>query len=171
VIQVYEGLVYMDFAKERMRDRLGLACGVYEPLEVALLPPLYIAYSTERSKPTERFHNDLRARYNAGEPTVLQAMGQFAGYAATARDALLARDVAAFGRAIDENFDLRAAICCLPPSLVEMIQRARRAGATAGFTGSGGAIVGTYPDQATFCRLQTELEAIECRVIRPQTER
>ena len=48
-----------------------------------------------------------------------------------------------------------------------MVERARRAGATAQFAGSGGAIVGTYPDEATFARLQQELGAIGCSVIRP----
>ena len=47
VIQVYEGLVYMDFARDRMEERDGLPCGVYEPLDPALLPPLYVAYSTD----------------------------------------------------------------------------------------------------------------------------
>jgi hypothetical protein len=49
-----------------------------------------------------------------------------------------------------------------------MIQRARRTGASAGFPGSGGAIVGICPDEATFQRLRAELEPIGCRVIRPQ---
>ena len=53
VTQVYEGLVYMDFAREKMHAVERLACGVYEPLDPALLPPLYIAYNAGVSSPTE----------------------------------------------------------------------------------------------------------------------
>ena len=168
VIQVYEGLVYMDFQRERMRQQNGLPCGVYEPLDPALLPPLYLAYSTQRSKPTERFHNDLRARYSQGEPAVVRAMERLAELAVAAREAILARDAARLGELIDANFDLRRSVCRLPEGQVEMIERARRAGASAGFPGSGGAIVGICPDEETFRRLRAELEPIRCRLIRPQ---
>ena len=65
------------------------------------------------------------------------------------------------------NFDLRRSICRLPDAHVEMVERARAAGATAQFAGSGGAIVGTYPDEATYARVQHALTPIQCRVIRP----
>jgi len=168
VVQVYEGVVYMDFARERMEDLGGFLCGVYEPLDPSLLPPLYVAYSTEVSEPTEVTHNNLRARFNQGDREVVQAMVQFAGLAAQAREAILARDPLRLGQLIDANFDLRRSICRLPAGQVEMVRRARRAGATAAFTGSGGAIVGTYPDEATFARVQAELQAIGCVVLRAQ---
>ena len=57
VVQVYEGPVYMNFAREVMQDRGGLQCGVYEPIDPTLLPPLYVAYSTDVSEPTEIIHN------------------------------------------------------------------------------------------------------------------
>src|ERR1700730_10412845 len=41
VIQVYEGLVYMDFDPGRKRVIHNLACYWYEPMDPALLPPLY----------------------------------------------------------------------------------------------------------------------------------
>jgi len=168
VIQVYEGLVYMDFAKDRMAEKHGLLCGAYEPLDPALLPPLYVAYSTQWGKPTEHVHGDLRARYNRAEPAVVEAMGRFADLTVQARQAILARDAARLAQLIDGNFDLRRSILRLPPRLIEMIERARRTGASAGFTGSGGAIIGTCPDEATFRRLCAELEPLQCRVIRPQ---
>jgi len=167
VIQVYEGLVYMDFARERMREICGLQCGVYEPLDVSLLPPLYIAYSAEMSEPTEVVHNNLRARYQQGEPAVVEAMRRFADLTVEARAALLAGDADRLGQLINANFDLRRSICRLPAGHLEMVERARRAGATAHFAGSGGAIVGTYPDESTLARVQAELAAIGCRVFRP----
>ena len=44
--------------------------GLYEPLSPALLPPLYIAYRTDLSEPSEVFHNDIRGRFERGELVV-----------------------------------------------------------------------------------------------------
>jgi glucuronokinase len=168
VIQVYEGLVYMDFSKERAEMIGDFACGAYEPLDPALLPPLYLAYHTEVSEPTEVLHNDLRGRFERADPEVVSAMKRFAELTVDAREALLTGDARRLGELIDANFDLRRSICRLPDWQVEMIQRARRAGATAKYAGSGGAIIGTCPDAATFRRLEAELVAIHCRVLRPR---
>ncbi len=167
VVQTYEGLVYMDFAPEAMREHAGFQCGTYEPLDPALLPPLYVAYKTDVSEPTEVVHSDLRARFDQGEPAVLQAMARLAELTVQAREAILAGDAGRLGQLIDENFELRRSICRLPAGQIEMVQCARSAGATAKFAGSGGAIVGTYPDDATFRRLEADLDAIGCRVMRP----
>jgi len=167
VIQVYEGLVYMDFDRERMEACCGFECGVYEPLDASLLPPLYVAYSTDVSEPTEVVHNDLRARYERGDREVVEAMARFAQLTVEGRSAILARDAARLGQLINANFDLRRSICPIAAKHEEMVERARRAGASAKFAGSGGAIIGICPDQATFERLEAELEPIHCEVIRP----
>ncbi len=167
VIQVYEGLVYMDFAEERMEVIHGLRCGVYEPLDPALLPPLYVAYDANVSEPTEIVHGDLRARFNQGEPAVVDAMRAFADLAERARSAILNGDPATLTRLIDQNFDLRRSICRLPREQVQMVEQARACGASAKFAGSGGAVIGTYPDEGVFARLQTALGAIGCRVLKP----
>ncbi len=168
VIQVYEGLVYMDFARDKMESIHGLACGVYEPLDAGLLPPLYVAYNDDESEPTEVIHNNLRERFNRGEPAVLQTMDRLAELTVAARRAILARDAEGLGRAINRNFDLRRSICRLSKAHVEMVETARAAGAAASFTGSGGAIVGAYPDQSALERLQAALQPLRCRVIRPR---
>jgi glucuronokinase len=167
VIQVYEGLVYMDFDQAREHDVQGLQCYHYEPLDPALLPPLYLAYHDVLSEPTEVFHNDIRARFDRGEEKVVSAMRHFATLAASAREALLARDADRLGRLMDENFDTRRSIYNLPPWQVQMIETARRCGASAKFAGSGGAILGTYLDEAMFEQLCRELDAQRSRVIRP----
>ena len=51
VVQVYEGLVYMDFAKDRMHESDGYQCGVYERLDPAMLPPLYVAFNPNVASP------------------------------------------------------------------------------------------------------------------------
>jgi len=166
VIQTYEGLVYMDFSEEKNEEMHGFSCGRYEPLDVGLLPRLYVAYSTQVSEPTEVIHNNLRERYNRGEPDVVDAMRQFAELTVEARAAIVAEDHDELQRLIDENFDLRLSICRLPAGQIEMVERARKAGATAKFAGSGGAIVGTYVDDRMFSNLESELSAIGCRVLR-----
>jgi glucuronokinase len=170
VVQAYEGLVYMDFARQRMQQHCGFQCGIYEPLDPALLPPLYVAFKPDVSTPTEVVHSNLRARFEQGEPAVLEAMDQLAELAVQAREAILAGNAERLGQLIDANFELRRSICRLPAGQVEMVERARRAGATAKFAGSGGAIVGTCPDDDTFRRLEADLGGVGCRVIRPVIE-
>jgi glucuronokinase len=167
VVQVYGGLVYMDFSRECMVEKNGLWCGKYEPLDPALLPRLYVAYSEDAGEPTEVFHSNLRARYDQGEPEVVSAMRKFACLAQEARDALVLGQTPRLGRLIDQNFDLRRSICRLPREHVEMVEVARRVGASAKFAGSGGAIIGVYEDDAMFSDLVRELGQIGCRVIKP----
>ncbi|MGB9687805.1 mevalonate kinase family protein [Thermogutta sp.] len=168
VIQVYEGLVFMDFSRDKMENIHGYNCGVYEPLDLAYLPPLYLAYNTAIAEPTEVIHNDLRGRYLRGEPAVVEAMRKFADLAQQGRQALLERDWATFGKLMDANFDLRRSILKLAPEHIEMVERARKVGVPAKFAGSGGAIVGLCPDDATFQKLKVEMATIHCEVIRPQ---
>ncbi len=165
VAQIYEGLVYMDFAREQMYESGGYQCGVYEKLDPSLLPPLYVAYNPSVASPTERTHGDLRLRFNSGEKAVVEAMQQFAQLTVEARTALLEGHVERLGELVDRNFDLRSSICDLPVGQVEMVRCARRAGATAKFAGSGGAIVGTYPDAETLARLKVELKPLGCEVL------
>ena len=48
-----------------------------------------------------------------------------------------------------------------------MVKVARAAGASAKFAGSGGAIVGTYEDDAQFERLSAALSEVGCRTLKP----
>lgn len=168
VIQVYEGLVYMDFSEERERRIDGLVCGMYERLAPELLPPLYVAYKADASNPTEVFHNNLRQRYNQGDLDVVAAMKTFARLADEAREALRKGDADWLARLVNLNFDTRRQICQLPREQVEMIEVARRVGASAKFAGSGGAIIGTYRDETMYGDLVRALSRIGCRVTKPQ---
>lgn len=167
VIQVYGGLTYMDFALERRTNECGYDCYFYESLDTELLPPLYLAYTRDRSEPTEVVHNPLRARYESGDPEVVGAMVEFAGFAAEAREALLRRDATTLAALMNKNFDLRRRICNLSPSHVRMVEVARSVGASAKFSGSGGAIIGTYRDEAMYQALQEQLGKINCAVVKP----
>jgi len=164
VIQVYEGLVYMDFDRRLMESR---GYGEYEPLEPGLLPPLYLAYRTALGEGTEVLHGDLRHRYQSGDPAVLEAIRQWAGIVEEGRAALLERDIPRLARLMDANFDLRARLCRISQGNREMIETARAAGVPSNFAGSGGAVVGCYPDEETYQRLEQAFRAIGVTVIKP----
>ena len=164
VAQVYEGLVYMDFDRGLMESR---GFGNYQPLDSTLLPRLYAAYRTNLSEGTEVFHNDLRQRFEGGDRSVAEAIRKWAAMAEEGRDALLAGDLDRFDQLIDANFDLRAAVCRLGRENLRMVRAARDAGATAKFAGSGGAIIGTYRDEAHFEKLREALGRLDIRVLRP----
>ncbi|MDR1383538.1 MAG: hypothetical protein LBJ67_06800 [Planctomycetaceae bacterium] len=167
VVQVFEGMVFMDFSCEAMCHIDGFECGKYEPFSLEFAPPLYIAYSSDAGEPTEVFHNNLRARFENGETVIVNAMQQFAQYAQDAKKAIYEKNYEKLAKLINANFDLRHSICHLPKEHVEMIETARAAGASAKFAGSGGAIVGTYPNEEIFQKLKNGLNEIGCIVVKP----
>ena len=167
VIQAYEGLVYMDFDRSREHLVDGLTSYWYEPMDPALLPPIYVAHHETLGEPTEIFHNNIRERFKKGDAQVVEAMRCFAQLAADGREALLARDADRLAGLINMNFDTRRSIYRLPPWQVNMIETARACGASAKFAGSGGAIVGTYDGDAMFERVRDSLAAIGSRTVKP----
>ena len=164
VIQAYEGLVYMDFARKHF-ERQGY--GEYEELDATSLPNLYIAYSTRLSEGTEVFHNDIRGRFERNEPEVVDAMAEWADLAEQTRKLLLRDRGDEIGPLLDRNFDVRRRIYAISEGNVRMVETARAQGATAKFTGSGGAIVGTYEDDRMYRRLEESLAPLDMEVIRP----
>lgn len=165
VIQAYHGLVYMDFARELMESR---GYGEYERIDPGLLPNIYVACRTSLSEGTEVFHSNLRERWRRGDPEVVEAMKQWAGFAEEGRRCLLERDDRRLGELVNANFDLRARIYQIDRGNLEMVHAARSAGATSNFAGSGGAIVGTYPDEAAFKRLTEMMKPLGVIVIKPR---
>ena len=164
VTQVYEGLVYMNFNRETM-ERQGH--GHYEPLDLRLLPPVYIAWRDDLSEGTEVFHNDIRGRFNRGEPDVVSAMKFWADLTDQVRDALLRGDHAPIGPLLDAGFDKRREIYRISQGNLEMVEAARSVGASAQFCGSGGAIVGTYADEEMYGRLASRLGPLGIHILRP----
>jgi len=94
-------------------------------------------------------------------------MRELGAVAVEARAALLAGDVARLHELVDFNFELRRRIVPIRESHGRMVEVARGCGASAHFTGSGGAITGVCADE-DFARLKQQLSALGCRVLRPQ---
>ena len=165
VAQVYQGLTYMDFDRELMESQ---GYGYYESLDPKLLENIYLAYASERGESSEVFHNDLCARYQAGETQVLEAMTCWANIADQVRSFLECGQTQSIGKLLDANFDLRKSICNLHPDNINMVEAARSVGASAKFTGSGGAIVGQYKDEKMFGVLSKSLSALGLTTIKPE---
>jgi glucuronokinase len=165
VIQTYEGVVFMNFARHLMESR---GYGEYEPLDPGLLKDIYVAYRTSLSEGTEVFHNNVRERWRNGDPIVIDAMKQWAEYAEQGRSALLRGDRPQLHKLVNANFDLRSTLYQLDPGNLEMIHLARACGASANFAGSGGAIVGLYEGESMFTQLKESMRAAGIAVIKPQ---
>lgn len=168
VIQVYEGVVFMDFNKARMaRD----GHGGYEPLDPSQLPPLFVAYHDNLAEGTELTHNDLRSRFNREEKAVLDAIDQWAAWAEQSRDLIIAGRGAEIGPLMNQAFDLRASLINISPGNLELIQRGRKLGACTQFAGSGGAIVGCYDgDPDRLARLRQSYEEMGAQVFVPEIQ-
>jgi len=164
VAQAFQGLVYMDFNKDLMA-RQGY--GRYEELDAALLPPVYIAYRGALAETSDVYHHDLRSRYEQRDPQVLEAIAFWADLTEKVKAALLARTPSKIAPLMDANFDRRALLYKISPGNLQMVESARSVGASANFTGSGGAIIGTYEDEAMFQRLKQKLNALGIEVIKP----
>jgi glucuronokinase len=156
VAQAYGGLTFMDFR-----------AGVYESLDPALLPPLFLAWNVQAAGHSGVTHADLRARHEHEDPVVLAGMSELAELARGARSALLAGDLRAFARCVDGSFDARRRMLALDERHVSMIELARTLGASANYTGSGGAIVGCCRDDEQRARVIAALEDAGHRAIAP----
>eukprot|EP00760_Papus_ankaliazontas_P014352 PhM_4_TR16066/c0_g1_i1/m.42066/K16190/GLCAK; glucuronokinase len=143
VVQVYEGVVYMNFSKDLM-DQMGH--GEYERL-VDVLPPtegMFLVWSPDPSD-SGKIHSDVKERWRRGDEDVVTAMKTFASFAEQARTAVIARDVSMLCDTMDANFDLRRSIfgdACLGHKNLDMIRIGRENGAAVKFPGSGGAVLG-----------------------------
>ena len=166
VAQSYNHPVYMDFNREHM-EKFGV--GKYRTIDIPDDLNLYIAYRTDLAEGSEILHSRLRHDFEDGKPEVLAAMREWSSLTDQVRDALAARDYGRIPALLDRNFDLRCEVCSEAVSSKNrrMVEMAREIGASAKFTGSGGAIIGTYQDEEMFLRLKKELKKYQIEVIKP----
>jgi len=174
VVQAYGGLVFMDFEAEYMQEH---GHGKYERLPDEVFKwfcslPLFIAFEADPSD-SGKLHANVRARWDAKDTEVIEAMQHFAELTVQARDAMFRQDHAALCDLMDENFATRRRIYgdqCLGKKNLRMIEICRSMGAAAKFPGSGGAVLGLCRpqnphDQAAGGSLQKVSEALEAENI------
>lgn len=164
VIQSYEGCVYMDFDRELMKSQ---GFGRYQSIDPQRLPPLFVAYDDRLSEGTEVVHNNLRARWEEGDQVVHDAMKRLADLTDRAYEAILAGKAADIGPLLDENFRIRSEMMNLNPRHAQLVETGKSAGAHTRYTGSGGAVIGMYDDEAHFERIVAAYSAIGAKVFKP----
>uniref|UniRef100_A0A3Q3CAE2 Glucuronokinase with putative uridyl pyrophosphorylase n=1 Tax=Haplochromis burtoni TaxID=8153 RepID=A0A3Q3CAE2_HAPBU len=161
VVQVYEGLVYMDFSKELMEEH---GFGAYIPMDMSELPPFWLAYLSDPSD-SGRIHSNIRQRWLSGELLVIEAMRRFAELTDQARTAFRDKDWSRLVQLMDQNFELRRSIYtddCLGPGNLKMVELARQFGSAVKLPGSGGAVVGLCLDQARLVEMRRAFQEAGC---------
>lgn len=164
VAQAFEKPVFMNFDRKIMKKQ---GYGEYQVLQNVHFPNFYIAYRKNLSEGTETVHNNLKARFEIKEAKVLQAMKRWAQITEEFKVALEKGDTQQMHNLINENFDLRRNLIPISSGNIEMVELARSAGASAKFTGSGGAIIGTYADEKMYSKLHDLMNNHEIEVIKP----
>lgn len=164
VIQVYEGLVYMDFEEKYTKENNH---GKYQPLSLSKLPKFYLAYKDTLGKVSGVVLNDIYSRYRRGEKLVIDTLNEIANCAQEGKNAIEENNREYLAELINRNFDLRCKIMNISDENMEMVETARKCGASAKFSGSGGSIIGTYKDDEMLTKLIIELKKINVRVVKP----
>ncbi|CAL0317305.1 unnamed protein product [Lupinus luteus] len=158
VAQVYGGLVYMDFGKEYM-EKMGH--GIYRPMDLSLLPPLYLIYA-ENPSDSGKVHSKVRQRWLDGDEFIVSTMSEVADLAKEGKTVLEQKDYSKLAELINRNFDLRRSMFgdeALGDLNIKMVEIARKVGAASKFTGSGGAVVAFCPEGES----QVKLLEDECQ--------
>lgn len=157
VVQTYGGLVAMDFGALTTDAKTGLVFGNYERLDPETLPRLFVAYSAAAAEPSSSYHQVLRSRFTAGDPVTVAALHELAGLVARGK-ATLRWGGHGLGPLMTRNMEIRASLAPVGDAQMELVESARDCGLAATFTGSGGAIVGVFDDEADLDRLSSRLE-------------
>jgi len=166
VAQSYNTPVFMDFDKKFMAEH---GYGNYHPIEIPPELKIYIAFRTDLAEGSEILHSRLREDYESGNPKVLAAMQEWADLTVKVKEAMEKRDFVRLPALLNRNFDLRCEVCSsVSKKNKQMVELARSVGASAKFTGSGGAIIGTYEDEAMYSKLREKLKEFDIEVIKPE---
>ena len=135
-----------------LQDRLVQAVGQpvsmtfdpvgFEPLDVDERFQLFVAWSPEAAEPSDTVHRSLRRRFDGGDPTVREAMGELRVQASRARRGILSGDTGLLADAMHRTLAIRLEITEVPADQRRLIEIGRSAGAALNSAGSGGSVVG-----------------------------
>lgn len=141
VIQVYGGVVHMDFDPAVMAST---GTGVYTPLDPAQLPNLYLAYNYKFGSDSGAVHSTVKDRWAKQDPELVVGMKRLGQLADEAREAIAKGDSDTLADLMDENFAIRRrlyGVAVVGTSNLAAIELMRRHGFGAKFSGSGGACI------------------------------
>ncbi|XP_028666078.1 glucuronokinase with putative uridyl pyrophosphorylase [Erpetoichthys calabaricus] len=161
VVQIYEGLIYMDFSKDLM-DKQGY--GNYVSMDMSCLPHFWLAYLGDPSD-SGMIHSNVRQRWLNGDPEVVAAMKTFADLTDKAKEALEKRNWETLVDLMNQNFDLRRQLYsdeCLGEGNLKMVKIAREFGSAVKFPGSGGAVTGLCLNPDNMVALKRALQEAGC---------
>lgn len=164
VVQVYEGCVYMDLEESLIKEK---GHGLYEKIDLSLLPDFYLAYKPDLGKISGGVLKNIRKGYETGDKHIISTLNRLADIAQEGKMALEHGEENKFFDLMNLNFDLRSKIMFITETNKELIQAARRCGASAKFAGSGGSIIGMYRGEDMFDLLVSELGKLQAEVIHP----
>ncbi|MCQ2380212.1 MAG: hypothetical protein MJ025_04745 [Victivallaceae bacterium] len=167
VAQAFNHPVYMNFDRAYM-EKHGV--GIYDRVVIPDELNLYVAYRTDLSEGSEVLHSRLRYEYEHGVKRVVDAISEWASLTDRFRQAMDSGRLSEIPGLINRNFDLRREVCAgsISSMNLDMVSAARSVGASAKFTGSGGAIIGTYEDEEMYNALEKVLSGRGIKVIRPK---
>ena len=151
VVQSLGGLVHMDFGVDAMRVVDGYDVGAYSRLDSSRLPPLFLAWLPHGAESSAVVHNDLRQRWSSGDEPTRRGMAELRELAASAAELLRAGPVDAgrLGELLTAGFLVRRSLVELRAEHLALVETACSvAGVHATYTGSGGAIIGTWSGSA-----------------------
>lgn len=162
-VQAYEGVLHMDFSRER-------APSAYTAIAAASLPPMRIAWHPQGGRPSGDVHADVRARWQQGDSNVRTAMAAFPALVDDGLRALQRGDFDSLRSCVDRNFDARAALFPIAERDREMVEIARSQGAAAKQCGSGGACLAVLPDEAAAPSLEAAYQQAGYHTVEPTIE-
>ena len=139
VVQVYGGLMYMDFSEDIMRKE---GHGNYVRLDAKEvdLPNFFLAYLSDPSD-SGKIHNHVRALFDGGDERVVDCMRKLAAITDEAKDIFESgsKDWDSLAKLMNQNFELRRSIYgeeCLGQGNLRMIEIGRKYGAGCKFPGN-----------------------------------
>lgn len=147
-VQAHGATVLVDTAAEDGRPSIT-------PLRGSRPIPLLVAWDAAAASPSQRYHGDLRARFDAGDPSVTAAMGDLAAAAREAARAVESGDEERLAALVDATWRVRRSLGAVAPAQETLVDAAHHAGMRATSAGSGGSIVAVVDDAdriATFTR-------------------
>lgn len=158
VVQVYDGLTYMDFDEAYMKEH---GHGLYRSVDRGMINnlPFFLAYENDPSD-SGKIHSTVRQKWLDGDERVRDGMRRFGDLTDEAINAMMEKDAAKLMDLMNANFDCRRDIFgdpCLGQANLRMIAIGRKHGAAVKFSGSGGAVVGLCsPDKIAHLRSEYE---------------